>query len=72
LFFGTTFAGKPALNPNNPYLETTDAGSAEYVAVIGAKDGEAKEDSLINVIKGGVNWVLGILALIALIILLYG
>jgi phosphatidylglycerophosphate synthase len=27
---------------------------------------------LINVIKGGVNWVLGILALIALIILLYG
>ena len=70
--FQWTFAAGPTLDPTNPFLDTKDAGSAEDVAVIGAKDGEAKEDALVNVIKWGINWVLGILALIALIVLMYG
>ena len=31
-----------------------------------------QQDAFVNVVKGAVNWILGILALIALIILMYG
>jgi len=45
-------------------------GGAEEVNVIGTD--QQQQDSFVNVVKGAVNRVLGILALIALIILLYG
>jgi hypothetical protein len=31
-----------------------------------------QQDAFVNVVKSAINWLLGILALIALIILLYG
>lgn len=39
---------------------------------VGGWTGTAANDSLINVIRTFVNWALGMLALIALIVLLYG
>jgi len=72
----TVSAAWPVLNPPNPYINAQDSGSAEAVAVVGAADAWAtdwwQEDALVNVIKWWINWVLGILALIALIVLLWG
>lgn len=51
MFSFQTASAQPVLDPDNPFLNVKDAGSAEDVAVIGAKDGEAQEDALINVIK---------------------
>jgi len=56
-------------NPN-PYMQLTDDGEANQVQVVGNDQG-AREDRLINVIKAGANWVLGILALIALLFLMW-
>jgi len=47
-----------------------DAGSAWGIGVSGA--GTAKWDQLITVIKSFINWMLGMLALIALVVLLRG
>lgn len=57
-------------NTDNPFLNPAHHGQSAGVSVIGA--GTGKNDSLITVVKNGINWVLGILALIALIILLWG
>lgn len=54
----------------NPYKDVNDGGSTEQLDIIGA--GTSTQDGFVNVIKGAINWVLGILALIALIILLWG
>lgn len=58
-------------NPDNPYKNPSDDGNAWKIAVPGAKDSKGTQDSLVNVIKWWVNRLLGILALIALIILMY-
>ena len=47
-----------------------DAGSTQNVGIAGA--GTAQGGKLIEVIKSFINWMLGILALIALVILLWG
>ncbi len=47
-----------------------DPTQAQNVGVTGA--GEAPDDKLIDVIKSFINWMLGILALIALVILIRG
>jgi len=58
------------LNAQNPYVVPTDDWTSASVQVPGNWPGT--EDAFVNVVKGAVNRVLGILALIALIILLYG
>jgi len=71
----TAFSGVVApvqaqfVNPNG-YTDVNDGWTTENLWVIGA--GNSTQDGLVNVIKGGINWILGILALIALIILLWG
>lgn len=67
-FVGLSFA--QINNTNNPYTNLTDEGGSKGVATPGA--GTAQQDTFITVVKGAINWMLGILALIALIILLYG
>ena len=57
-------------NTNNLYTNPADAGNTDNIGVTGS--GAGQQDSFVNVVKGGVNWVLGILALIALIVLLWG
>lgn len=54
----------------NSLLDPTDPGETENLEVIGG--GQGQGDSFANVVKGFINWTLGILALIALIILLWG
>lgn len=68
MFVGLSFA--QISNNQNPYTNPTDAGDSTDVAVVGS--GTWQQDSFVNVVKGAINWILGILALIALIILLYG
>ncbi|MBP7847802.1 hypothetical protein KA013_01085 [Patescibacteria group bacterium] len=54
----------------NPYEDPSNAGEVEQVNVPG--QGSGQQDSFVNVVRGAINWILGILAFIALIILLYG
>lgn len=42
------------------------------INVGGAKDGDIKSEGVIDIIKNFINWALGLLGLIALIMLLYG
>jgi len=62
-------------NKDNPFTAEKHSGWAEQTAVPWLDDATAtdgwQEDALINVIRGTVNWVLGIMWLIALIVLLY-
>lgn len=55
---------------DNQLLNPTDDGESKNLQLVGA--GEGQQDSLVNVVKGAINWILGILALVALLILLYG
>ncbi len=58
---------------DNSFLNNEADAEVKDVYVPGAKDNDkTKKDTLINVIKGAINWTLGILALIALIVLLWG
>jgi len=58
---------------DNFFLNNEADAEVKDVYVPGAKDNDkTKKDTLINVIKGAINWTLGILALIALIVLLWG
>ena len=54
----------------NPYTAPQDGGSTDNVWVVGA--GTSTGDGLVSVIKWVINWALGILAFLALIVLLYG
>ena len=56
-------------NPN-PYTDPNDPGWSTAIDIIGT--GEGQWDNLVNVVKWFVNRVLGILALIALLVLLWG
>ena len=71
-FLGTVMPNQAnaVLNTQNQYVNTVDDGTTTDLQVI--KSGGGTNDQLIDVIKSAINWVLGILALIALIILLYG
>ena len=61
------FAG---ITTQNPYVQKADWGETEDVKLIWTWT--SKEDSFITVVKWAVNWVLGILALIALLYLMWG
>lgn len=58
------------LNIQNPYLDQSNPGQSQNLSVPGA--GANQTDSFVNVVRNAINWVLGILALIALILLLWG
>ncbi len=63
-------------NTVNPFTDPNHSGTAEEIWVVwlsdaGAEDG-GQNDAIVNVISGFVNRVLWIMALIALLILLYG
>lgn len=67
LFLGWSFAvdnGKSVFNDESVDGETKD------VNLVGTW--EQQKDAFVNVIKWAVNWVLGILALIALLVVMYG
>ena len=63
-------------NAINPFVDVNHSGTAEKIAVVWLNDADAtdggQKDALVNVIRSVVNWVLGILWLIALLVLLYG
>lgn len=59
---------KPA---GNPFTEASADGEVWSIDVVGTDGGTTKKDTFVNVVKGAINRVLGILALIALIILLW-
>lgn len=69
-----TVIGAPAFaqfqSQQNQLLNPSAPSTTNQIQVAGSESG--KQDSFVNVIKGAINWMLGILALIALIILLYG
>jgi hypothetical protein len=56
-------------NPKNPYVDENHWWNTKDISVVWSW--ENKKDSFLNVVKWAINWVLGILALIALIILMY-
>jgi hypothetical protein len=66
----SSFANAQLTNTKNPFVDKTDGGSSDQVTIIGT--GKGQNDAFINVVKGAVNRVLGILALIALLVLLWG
>jgi hypothetical protein len=57
-------------NSTSPFIDPTTSAEANNVNVIGTPT--QQKDAAINVVKSFVNWVLGILAFIALIIVIYG
>ena len=65
--FGFVFA---QVDIPNPMVNTSDDGNTANLNL--PKAWTNTQDGFINVVKGFVNWSLWILALIALIILLYG
>ena len=67
-FVGLSFA--QLTNNQNPFTNPTDEGGSKDLAIVGS--GTGQQDSFVNVVKGAINWILGILALIALLILLWG
>lgn len=66
-FFG---AANAQFQTTNPYEAPTNDGSVSNVNVIG--QGAGQQDAFVNVVRWFINWTLGVLAFIALIILLYG
>lgn len=76
MIFSTFLAAAPAFaqgqgfKTDNPYLKPDDGGSTDNLDLFGS--GTGQKDTFINVVRGAINWVLGILALIALILLLWG
>lgn len=69
VFVGSSFA--QIANTQNLYTAPTNDGSVNWLGLAWANEG-GKSDSFVTVVKGAINWMLGILALIALIILLWG
>lgn len=73
--FGFAAVVAPIQNANaqlqiqNQFQNPQEADNSENLSVVGA--GSGQQDAFVNVIKSAINWILGILALIALIILLY-
>ena len=59
------------VNPwDSPFISQSDDGAAEDINVVWSDT--QQKDAVVNIIKSAVNRVLWILALIALIVLLYG
>lgn len=54
----------------NPFVEKTADAEVDKIVVPGADGGKTQKDTFVNVVKGAINRTLGILALIALIVLL--
>lgn len=55
--------------PQNPYVEESNWWNTKDINVVWSWSGQ--KDAFVNVVKWAINWILGILALIALIILMY-
>lgn len=71
VFFSCAFATWAwVLKPQNMHITPTDDGNAMDVNTVGTNSWQ--QDAFVNVIKSAVNRVLWILALITLLILLYG
>lgn len=74
--FGLSFVSIPDVanaqlfQTANQYENPIEADGSENLNLVGA--GAWQQDSFVNVVKWAINWLLGILALIALIVLLYG
>ena len=69
-FATVTNTANAQFQTENPYEVATNDGGVQNVNVIG--QGQGQQDAFVNVIRWWINWTLGILAFIALIILLYG
>jgi hypothetical protein len=54
---------------DNPFLNPSEWGNTQNLNVVGS--GQGQSDSFVNVVRWAINWILGILALIALIMLLW-
>lgn len=67
---GQSFAVDNSKSLFNAENDLAYDGEAEEVNLIWTSD--QQQDAFVNVVKWWVNWVLGILALIALIIIMYG
>lgn len=66
----STFAVTSYTDPNNAYKNPSGASRASGIEVAGTEAGQG--ENFIQVVKNGINWVIGILALIALVLLLWG
>lgn len=67
-FFGGT--ADATFRTPNPTTTLEDNGGVINMDVLG--EWSSQKDALFNIVRGWINWTLGILAFIALIILLYG
>lgn len=70
---GATFFGAvngQFISSKVQYENPAADGNVNQVNVLG--QGQGQQDAFVNVVRGFINWTLGILAFIALIILLYG
>jgi hypothetical protein len=56
-------------NDKSVFTDTSDSGEAKWVNLIDTNT--QQKDAFVNVVKWAVNWVLGILALIALLVIMY-
>ena len=66
----SVFAVNSYTDPNNAYKNPNWASRAAGIDVIGTETGQW--ENLIQVVKNAINWILGILALITLVLLLWG
>ncbi len=55
--------------PENPYVNESNGWNTKDINVIWSWSWQ--KDAFVNVVKWAVNWVLGILALIALLVIMY-
>jgi hypothetical protein len=65
----STFAVTSYTDPNNAYKNPQGASRASGIEVAGTEAGQG--ENFIQVAKNAINWVIGILALIALVLLLW-
>jgi Type IV secretion system pilin len=56
-------------NSKSVFTDPSDSGQAKWVNLIDTNT--QQKDAFVNVVKWAVNWVLGILALIALLVIMY-
>lgn len=71
LIWSSSYVSAATVDPwDSPFISQTDDGSAEDINVVGSST--QQKDAVVNIIKSAVNRILWILALIALLVLLYG
>jgi len=71
LFLWTTIQASSLIdNAKSPFIDKSDPGAANDVAVIGTDT--QQQDGIVNVVRWVINWVLWIMGLVALMFLIYG